>query len=109
MQVGLLGAGIMALALARGWGEPVLCTDHGSGRAAKLVAEVGGEVVASNAELAQRADVVLLCHKPGGLDAVAAEMGDAAKVVVSILGGTPRATVQGAYPAAAVYRALPNT
>ena len=37
MQVGFIGSGNMARALARGWGEPVLCTDSGSGRAAALV------------------------------------------------------------------------
>ena len=31
MQVGFIGAGNMARALARGWGDPVLCTDSGSG------------------------------------------------------------------------------
>ena len=52
MQIGLVGSGNMARALARGWGDPVLCTDGGSGRAAALAAEVGGEAVGSNAELA---------------------------------------------------------
>ena len=41
MQIGLIGAGNMAAALARGWGEPVLATDSGSGAAA-LAAELGG-------------------------------------------------------------------
>ena len=53
MQVGLIGAGNMGSALARGWGAPVLATDSGSGRAAALVAELGGEAVTSNAELAR--------------------------------------------------------
>jgi pyrroline-5-carboxylate reductase len=52
----------MAAALVRGWDEPVLLTDSGSGRAAALAAQVGGEAVASNAELAERADVVVLSH-----------------------------------------------
>ena len=43
MQVGFIGAGNMARALARGWGDPVLCTDSGSGRAQALAAELGGE------------------------------------------------------------------
>jgi pyrroline-5-carboxylate reductase len=42
MQVGFIGSGNMASALARGWGDPVLCTDHGSGRAAALAQELGG-------------------------------------------------------------------
>ena len=61
----------MASALARGWGDPVLATDSGSGRAAALAAELGGEAVASNRELAERADVMILAHKPYQLAAVA--------------------------------------
>ena len=60
----------MARALARGWGEPVLCSDCGSGRAAALAAELGGRA-ASNVEVAEEADLVVLCHKPAQLDAVA--------------------------------------
>ena len=41
----------MARALALGLEEPALFTDGGSGRASALAAEVGGEAVASNAEL----------------------------------------------------------
>jgi pyrroline-5-carboxylate reductase len=108
MQIGLLGAGNMARALARGWGDPVLATDNGSGRAAALVEEVGGEVVASNAELAERADVVMLCHKPGGLEKVAGEVGNKASVVVSLLAATPLETVREAYPKATVFKAMPN-
>jgi pyrroline-5-carboxylate reductase len=54
MKVGLIGAGNMAAALARGWGEPVLATDPGSGRAAALAAELGGEALDSTAALAER-------------------------------------------------------
>jgi pyrroline-5-carboxylate reductase len=64
MQVGFIGSGNMASALARGWGDPVLCTDSGSGRAAKLAQELGGEAVATNRELAERAEIVILAHKP---------------------------------------------
>ncbi len=46
MQIGLIGAGNMASALARGWGEPVLVHDAFTPRAEALVAELGGEVVA---------------------------------------------------------------
>ena len=62
----------MARALARGWGDPVLATDAGSGRrggARRGARRRGGR---SNAELAERADVVVLCHKPAQLDEVAA-------------------------------------
>jgi pyrroline-5-carboxylate reductase len=109
MQVGFIGSGNMAGALARGWGDPVLCTDSGSGRAEKLARELGGEAVASSRELAERADVVILAHKPAQLAAVAAEVGDAARVVVSLLARASQADVRAAYPAATVFRVEPNT
>ena len=108
MNIGLIGAGNMAGALARGWGEPVLATDGGSGRAAKLVAELGGEALASNAELAERADLVVLGCKPYQLEQVAAEA-QAAKRVLSILGGTGVEQLRAAFPNAEVYLTIPNT
>src|SRR4051812_16726406 len=108
MQIGLIGAGNMAGALARGWGEPVLATDGGSGRAARLVAEIGGEALSSNAELAERADLVVIGVKPYQLDQVAAET-QAAKRVLSILGGTGVEQLRAAYPDAEVYLTIPNT
>jgi pyrroline-5-carboxylate reductase len=109
MRVGFIGAGNMAAALARGWGDPVLCTDHGSGRAAALAAELGGEALPSNLELARRADVVVLAHKPAQLTDVAYEVAGAARTVVSLLAGTPQADVRAAYPGATVFRLEPNT
>lgn len=98
----------MAAALARGWGEPVLVHDPDEARAAELAAEVSGEAVASNAQVAERADAVVLCHKPAQLVAVAADMRGQAKAVVSILGGTPLSEVERAYPDTPVYRLMPN-
>jgi pyrroline-5-carboxylate reductase len=109
MQVGFIGSGNMAAALARGWRDPVLCTDSGSGRAEALAAELGGEAVSSNRELAERADVVILAHKPAQLAAVASEIGDAARVIVSVLARATQADVRAAYPGAAVFRVEPNT
>jgi pyrroline-5-carboxylate reductase len=108
MQVGFIGAGNMARALARGWGDPVLCTDSGSGRARALAEELGGEAVASNKELAERADVVILAHKPAQLAEVAWEAAGA-KAVVSVLARTPQADVRSAYPGVPVFRVEPNT
>src|SRR5258705_460821 len=98
----------MAAALARGWGEPVLMTDAGSGRAAALAAELGGEALGSNAELARRADIVILCHKPAQLEAVAAEIAPHARAVVSVLGMVPLEQLRAAYPGAPVLRLMPN-
>ncbi|HWD65661.1 MAG TPA: pyrroline-5-carboxylate reductase [Solirubrobacteraceae bacterium] len=108
MQIGLIGAGNMARAMARGWGQPILCADSGSGRASELVAELGGEVL-SSVEVARRADVVVLCHKPAQLDQVAKEIAGVAKCVVSVLGATTTGRVQAAYPETPVFVFIPNT
>jgi pyrroline-5-carboxylate reductase len=109
MQVGLIGAGNMARAIARGWGDPVLVSDSGSGRARALADELGGEAVASNRELAERADLVVLCHKPYQLKRVAEEIKGAVTAVASVLGGTPVGMLQDAYPHVPVFRLMPNT
>lgn len=100
----------MAAAMARGWRgevERMLFTDSGSGRAAALAQELGGEAVGSNVELAERADVVVLAVKPAMLDDAAAEL-LTAKTVVSLLGATPLEAVEDAFPGAEVIRVMPN-
>jgi pyrroline-5-carboxylate reductase len=100
----------MAAAMARGWAgeiEGMLFTDAGSGRAAELARELAGEAVGSNAELAERADVVVLAVKPAKLEEVGGELGGA-KALVSLLGATPLERVRAALPGAEVARAMPN-
>src|ERR671922_840461 len=108
MRLGLIGAGNMASALARGIGEPVLVSDIDRAKAVRLADELGGEAVDSNAELADRADAVVLCHKPKQLEEVAAEVDRRAKVVISILAAVPTERLAAAYPGAPVYRFIPN-
>jgi pyrroline-5-carboxylate reductase len=109
MVVGLVGSGNMATALARGWGEPVLCTDVFEDRAQALAAATGGEAVGSNAELAERADVVMLCHKPHQLEQVAEQIGGRAKAIASILASVTVSRLEAAYPDTPVMRLMPNT
>ena len=108
MQVGLIGAGNMARALARGWGRPVLCADPVAARADALVEELGGERLRDNAEVARRADLVVLCHKPAQLQDVAGEVAPHAKAVASILAATPLQALRDAYPDRPVYRFIPS-
>jgi pyrroline-5-carboxylate reductase len=108
MQIGLIGAGNMASALARGFGEPVLVTDVVAEKAQALAAELGGEAVETNAEVAERADVVLLAHKPAQLEDVAHSTHGNAKAIASILGGTPIEALERAYPDVPVHRFLPS-
>lgn len=108
MQIGLIGCGNMARALARGWGQPVLCADPIAERAQALAAELGGEALATNAEVAERAELLVLCHKPAQLAAVAGEVGPGSTPVASILAVTPLAALREAYPGRPVYRFIPS-
>jgi len=108
--VGFVGSGSMAAAIARGWSgefEGMLFSDSGSGRAQALAEELGGEV-ASNAEIAERADLVLLAVKPNRLDEVASDLAGA-REVVSVLAITTLEQLQGALSGAEhVLRVMPN-
>lgn len=108
MTVGLVGAGNMARGLVLGWGRPVVVADPVPGRAEALAGEVGGRAVASNAEVAREADLVVLCHKPAQLAEVAAEVAPEAQGVVSILAGTPLDAVRAAYEGRPVWRVMPS-
>jgi pyrroline-5-carboxylate reductase len=109
VALGIIGAGNLGRALARGLGEPVLVSDAAPERARAVAEEVGGEAVVGNAELAARADLVVLCHKPAELGAVASQVGGGARRIVSCVGATSIDRLREAYPDAAVVRAMPNT
>lgn len=110
MIVGFVGSGNMAAAIARGWAgefEGMLFSDSGSGRAQALAGELGGEV-ASNEEIARRADLVVLTVKPGMLDEVAPGLAEAEQVV-SVLAVVSLERLQSAFPGAEhVLRVMPN-
>jgi len=108
MRIGFIGAGSMASALARGLGEPALVCDPQADRAAALAGEIGGQALDSNAELAERSDLVILCHKPAQLEEVAEQVGGAARAVASIVAATPVAQLEAAYAGVPVYRFIPN-
>jgi pyrroline-5-carboxylate reductase len=117
--VGLVGAGNMAAALALGWAaaetgpDTVMVSDVDRERASALADRSGAAAVASNRELADAADVLVLATKPGALGAVAEEtrvtVADRGLPVVSILGATPIAAVQDAFGGdTPVLRFMPN-
>ena len=119
MIVGLIGAGNMAGALARGWAaastgpDQILCSDAEQERARVLAEEVAGRAVGSNRELAEQADVVVLAMKPGALGPVAEDIrvpvAERRLPVVSILGATGITALEDALgPGTAILRFMPN-
>ncbi|HEX4279661.1 MAG TPA: NAD(P)-binding domain-containing protein, partial [Solirubrobacteraceae bacterium] len=108
MQIGLIGAGNMARALARGWGDPLFVSDSGSGRAKALAEELGGEALDSNVAVADRADLIVLCHKPAQWLPVAQELRGHAKAVASVLSGVDTGALRQEYRVP-VFRFMPNT
>lgn len=118
MIVGLIGAGNMGLALARGWNaaesgpDDLLLSDVDDARAHAAADELGAKDV-SNRELAESADLVVLCTKPGSLTAVAEEIrvtvSDRGVPIASILGATSLARIEQAFgPGTTVLRFMPN-
>jgi pyrroline-5-carboxylate reductase len=114
MTVGFAGSGNMAAALARGFKqsgavrEPMLFTDSGSGRAAALADELGGEAAGSLGELAERRDILVLAVKPKALGAAAEAIGPYGGPLVSVLGATPLDALRSPFPDAAILRTMPN-
>lgn len=108
-MLGIIGAGNMGRALAIGWGEPVLASDGGSGRARELVAKLGGEALTDNAELARRADIIVLAHRPHQLTEIAQQVDATGKLVISVLGPTKVAELERAFPRSKVARVMLNT
>jgi pyrroline-5-carboxylate reductase len=109
MVIGFCGSGSMAAAIARGWageGDSMLFSDAGSGRARALADELDGEAVA-NAEIAERADLLVVAVKAAKLDAVAPEL-QAGRRLVSILAAVSVERLRKAFPDAEVLRVMPN-
>jgi pyrroline-5-carboxylate reductase len=117
--VGLIGAGNMAGALARGWvgaaagPDQMVFSDADQERARLLAEEVAGRAVASNRKLAETADVIVLAMKPAALGSVAEDVRvpvtERHVPVVSILGATAISALEQALgPEAAILRFMPN-
>lgn len=117
MKVGFVGSGNMAAGLARGWAlaredpnapEAMLFADAAPGRAEEVAAEVDGEALGSNREVADAADLVVLAVKPNVLDDVAGEVAESATPVISILAGTSLERLEAALPEVEIVRVMPN-
>ena len=117
--LGLIGAGNMAGAMVHGWVRAdesmagrLLVTDRGSGRAAALAERHGVRHVASNHDLVEQADVVVLCVKPIDVERVLREVSDLitpSKAIASVTAGVRTATLETILDVdAPVFRFMPN-
>lgn len=107
MQIGFIGSGNMARAIALGLGKPALFSDGGSGRSVELAQLVSGRAV-STAEAGSESDLLVLCHKPAQLASVAETVGRFDGTVVSVLAATTLEQLRASYPRAQVVRSMPN-
>lgn len=118
MNIGFIGAGHIARALARGWAgtsatsrPSLLFFDVAPDAAADSAALAGGQACASLAELVAASDVLLVAVRPQHvaevLTALAPQVGE--RGVVSVAAGVTLARVQAALPAGArVGRLMPS-
>jgi pyrroline-5-carboxylate reductase len=119
VTIGLIGAGNMATAMVEGWvrADParaprILVTDRGSGRAGKLAERLGVQHVEANAELVERADVVVVAVKPIDVERVLREVGSQVtpdKALASVAAGVWTTTLETILDEdAPVFRFMPN-
>ena len=120
LNIGFLGAGKMATALAKGFvrGElviprEIIASDPFDTARKHFAAEVGAKTVAANAEVAKFANVLILATKPDQVPAALAEIsGDFTKnhLLISIAAGVTLAKLENALTVGArVIRVMPNT
>lgn len=120
MRIGFIGAGQMGRALAKGFVDAGLCQptdvtafDPIAASIEQFLAELPGTAgCSSNAELVATSDVVCLAVKPQCLPQVMSELGDAGTdscLFVSIIAGTPLATLCDGLRSQRVVRVMPNT
>ncbi len=118
--VGFIGAGNMAEALTSGIlaagriaAGRILASEPNPERAAAFARATGVQTTASNAEVADGCETVVLAVKPQALDAVLADvgarLGPAALVVSIVAGATTRRIESRLPPGARVVRTMPNT
>ncbi len=120
-NIGLIGAGRMATALARGFvragilvPDAILASDPSESARNDFTREVPGAIVYNdNIAVAQRADVVLLAVKPQQMTDVLAAIRDAIRaeaLVVSIAAGVTLDRLAAGLPARQrIIRVMPNT
>ncbi len=120
LNIGFLGAGKMAAALAKGFvnaeivfPREIIAGDPHEAARKTFAAEIGAKVVSTNAEIAKFANVLVLATKPDQVAAALADISGAFTknhLLISIAAGVTLAKLEAALPAGArVIRVMPNT
>jgi pyrroline-5-carboxylate reductase len=115
-----LGAGNMAEALIKGLlraevaaPQEILCSARRKERGDELASRYGVQFTRSNAEAAERADIVILSVKPQVMNHLLAEIApslDASKLVISIAAGVPIEAIERKVGhGVRIVRTMPNT
>jgi pyrroline-5-carboxylate reductase len=120
LRIGFLGAGKMALALAKGIvkagvaaPEAIIASDVSEGARATFAKEVGCKVAAWNAEVADFSDVLIIAVKPDQVEGLLHELAgkiDDHHLIMSIAAGVTLSKLSATLPAGTrVVRVMPNT
>ena len=120
INIGFLGAGKRATALARGFvraelvvPREILASDPHAAARKSFAAEIGSKTSAANLEVAQFAEILILATKPDQTAAVLAEISrafTARHLLISIAAGVTLEKLENHLPAnARVIRVMPNT
>jgi pyrroline-5-carboxylate reductase len=120
LNIGFLGAGKMATALARGFinaeivfPKEMIASDPFDTARKHFAAEIGAKTVVANIDVAKFANILILATKPDQVPAALAEISASFTknhLLISIAAGVTLAKLEGALPAGSrVIRVMPNT
>jgi pyrroline-5-carboxylate reductase len=118
-SIGLIGAGNMGSAMVKGWikADPgmagrITITDAVPSSAKRLAKETGVTVAASNLELVNNSDLVLIAVKPADIEKAlegTLEQFGRGKILVSVAAGRTVMSLESIFPVeVAVVRLMPN-
>ncbi len=113
MKIAVIGCGAMGSAFAKHFAKKntVILCDHDPKKGKLLADTIGGSFQENPAKAVADADIILLATKPKDLASIAHDTAAAfkkGKILISILAGTPIATLKEHFPLASVVRTMPN-